>query len=75
LRSYACGACHYHASVSLGIPDGPVCLSCERKIVVVPWMDHTAIAVAVFADANIFRPLISKDDLVVQLPSRMPASW
>jgi len=28
-------------------------------------MDHTAIAVAVFADAVSFRPLISKGDLVV----------
>ncbi len=81
LRSYACGACDYPASVPLltatthfGIPDGPVCLSCDRKNVVVPWMTHTATAVAVFADANIFRPLISKSDLVVQLSSRMPAS-
>ncbi len=82
LRSYVCGACYHHASVllltattHLGNPDGPVCLSCDRKNVVVPWMDHTAIAVAVFADAIIFRPLISKGDLVVQLPSRMPGDF
>ncbi len=31
------------------------------------------VAVAGFADANTFKPLISKDDLFVQLPSHIPA--